>query len=260
MIKPYARLWMGEKNVIARANRRLFFAILKTIELAFCRRFDRVLVKSQCDRNLLQQHGRFDARVFPLGVRPQTGIEPYTYREPGSVLFVGAMFRKVNEEAAVYFIEDVLPKLEQKIAPVKFYVVGSSPSSSLRRRVSAQVVVTGFVDDLSYYYRRCQVLVAPLFVGGGMIFKVLQAMSFGLPVVSSSVANEGIEAVDGDEILIADKAEDFAERLASVMRNEELWERISSGACAFVNSRYSWNVVMQDYLRNVDSEFQVKST
>jgi glycosyltransferase involved in cell wall biosynthesis len=260
MMKPYGRLWMGEKNVISRINRFLFFAVLKKIELAFCRTFDLVLVKSQYDRNLLLQHGRFDARVFPLGIRPQAGIEPYTCRETGSVLFVGAMFRKVNEEAALYFIETVLPRLERKIGPVKFYIVGCSPSRSLEKRASEKIIVTGYVDDLSYYYRKCQVSVAPLFVGGGMIFKVLQAMSFGLPVVSSTVANEGIEAADGKEILIADTPEEFADRLASLMCNAEFWQRISGGAHAFVNGRYSWNVVMQDYLRDVDTALQSKST
>jgi len=114
--------------------------------------------------------------------------------------------------------------------------------------------VTGFVEDLSIFYRRCHVFVAPLFVGGGMIFKVLQAMSFGLPVVASAVANEGIQATDGKEILLAEDLGEFAAKLAALIEDDELWRRISAGGQAFVNARYSWDVVMDEYLKNVSAE------
>jgi glycosyltransferase involved in cell wall biosynthesis len=260
MVKPYARLWMAQKTRVARVFRFLFFTAVKRTELAFCRAFDVVLVKSEYDKRLLRQIGSIDAKVFPLGIYPRTEIAPYACREPGSILFVGAMSRKVNEDAALFFIEHVLPRLEGKVRSAKLYVVGGSPSESLQKKASERIIFTGFVDDLASYYRRCQVSVAPLFVGGGMIFKVLQAMSFGLPVVSSTVANEGIEARDGNEILLADDAEEFADRIAAVMNDPELWQQISSGAHAFANRKYSWDVVIQDYLQNMRANYQAKST
>jgi glycosyltransferase involved in cell wall biosynthesis len=87
-----------------------------------------------------------------------------------------------------------------------------------------------------------------------MIFKVLQAMSFGLPVVASSEANEGIQAGDGREVLIAGSAEEFSDKLASLITDVELWQKISCGAQAFVNAKFSWDVVIADYLKNVNSE------
>jgi glycosyltransferase involved in cell wall biosynthesis len=260
MMKPYGRLWKREKNGVVRVFRFLFFAAVKHVELSFCRAFNVILVKSEYDRKLLQQHGSFCSYVFPLGIHPQTGIASYTCREPGSILFVGAMFRKVNEDAALFFIERVLPRLETKVPSVKFYIVGGAPSGPLTKKASEKVIVTGFRDDLSSFYSRCQVLVAPLFVGGGMVFKIVQAMSFGLPVVSSTVANEGVQARNGSEILIADDAEEFANKVVAIMSNPELWQRISSGGHAFVNERYSWDVVIQDYLRNLRVISQAKST
>jgi glycosyltransferase involved in cell wall biosynthesis len=132
------------------------------------------------------------------------------------------MYRKVNEDAALFFIERVLPRLQTRIQSVKLYIVGSGPSRSLQNKASEKIIVTGFTEDLSSFYRKCQVLVAPLFIGGGMIFKVVQAMSFGLPVVSSTIANEGIQARDRREILIADSAEEFANRIAAIMNDPEL--------------------------------------
>jgi glycosyltransferase involved in cell wall biosynthesis len=253
MVKPYTRLWMAEKNRVARLFRFLFFAAVKYVELTFCGAFDVVLVKSEYDKKVLGQHGSLDTAVFPLGIYPQTQIAPYTCREPGSILFVGAMFRKVNEDAALFFIEHVLARLEEKVQSVKLYIVGVSPSKSLRKKASNKIIVTGFVEDLSSFYRRCQVSVAPLFVGGGMIFKVLEAMNFGLPVVSSTIANEGIEARDGSEILLADDAEEFADRIAAVMTDPDLWQRISFAAHALVGRKYSWDVVIQNYLQKVNT-------
>ncbi len=252
MMKPYERLWLAEKKSLPRMFRYLFFVILKHMELSFCRTFDKVLVKSEYDRNLLLKCGKFRTQVFPLGVHPVAGIAPLNDRERRSVLFVGAMYRDVNEKAALYFIEQIMPRLEEKVGPVKFYVVGPGPSPRLKILSSEKIIVTGFVEDISLVYRRCHVFVAPLFVGGGMIFKVLQSMSFGLPVVSSTVANEGIMARDGEEILIADDAEEFSRKAASLMQNNELWERTSSRGREFVNARYSWDLVIEEYLKKMD--------
>ena len=248
MMKPHERLWKAEHRLAARVFRWLFFVVTMQLELSFCRRFEKVLVKSQYDRNLLLQRGKFNAHVFPLGVEPVADIASYESREPRSVLFLGAMYRDVNEKAAIYFIEQVLPRLEQKVGPIKFYVAGYAPSEALKRRAAENIIVTGFVDDVARLYRRCQVFVAPLFVGGGMIFKVLESMSHGLPVVASTVANEGILARDGAEILIADDPEAFSEKIASLVENKELWQRISQQSRRFVNSKYSWDVVIEEYL------------
>src|SRR5215471_13256695 len=72
MIKPYARFWIAEQNGIVRVLRFLFFAAVKRVELIFCRGFDVILVKSEYDKGLLLQHGRFGANVFPLGIHPQS--------------------------------------------------------------------------------------------------------------------------------------------------------------------------------------------
>jgi glycosyltransferase involved in cell wall biosynthesis len=114
------------------------------------------------------------------------------------------------------------------------------------------IIVTGFVDDVAPFYRRCRVSAAPLFIGGGMIFKVLEAMSFGLPVVATTIANEGIMAKDGEELLIADEPDTFSRTIASLMKDAELWRSVSDRGRQMVNSKYSWDVVMEQYLKDLD--------
>ena len=85
-----------------------------------------------------------------------------------------------------------------------------------------------------------------------MIFKILQALSFGLPTVSSTIGNEGIMARNEEEILIADQPEDFVNQIVRVVKDRQLWDRISASGRRFVNSRYGWDHVMDEYLRNVE--------
>lgn len=253
MLKPFGRLYEAEKKFFRRFFRRLLFSFVKHMEVSFCRQFDTLLVKSEFDKQLLLQHGNFKIAIFPLGIEPVSVIQPYEHREPNSILFVGSMYRDLNEQAAFYFIREALPKLIQSLGHVTFYVVGSSPSQDLKRMSLEHVVVTGYVEDLSLFYHRCRVFVAPLFIGGGMIFKILQAMSFGVPVVSSPIANEGIMAKDRDEILIAHSADDFCNQTSSLLTNKDLWERISNRGRSFVNSKYSWDTVLDHYLRSVQN-------
>ena len=249
MLKPLERLYEAEKNFLRRGLRFLLFLFVKRREISFCRQFDKILVKSEFDKQLLLKQGNFEIEIFPLGIETVSRIEPYENREPNSILFVGALYNDLNERAVLYFIKEVLPKLKQNLGFVKFYVVGSSPSQGLKKMSSESVIIKGFVDDLSLFYNRCGVFVAPLFVGGGMILKILQAMSYGLPVVSSTIANEGILAKDNEEILLADSAEDFCHKTGLILRDKELWQRISNGGRSFVNCRYSWDIVLDDYLR-----------
>lgn len=251
MLKPLERLYRAEKNFFRRSLRLLLFLFMRKREILFCRRFDKILVKSEFDKQLLLKQGNFKIEIFPLGVETDRRIEPYENREPNSILFVGAMYRELNEKAVLYFIQEVLPRLNQNLGLVKFYVVGDSPTQAIKKLSSERVVVTGFVDDPGLFYNRCRVFVAPLFFGGGMIFKILQAMSYGLPVVSSTIANEGIQAKDNEEILLADRPEDFCHQTDLLLRNEGLWQKISNRGRSFVNSKYSWDTVLDDYLQKV---------
>jgi len=248
MIKPYQRRWTAERSPLRHISRWLFFLLVKYCELSFCRAFDEVLVKSEHDRAVLLQHGKFRTSVFPLGIEPANRITGYADREHRSVLFLGAMFREVNEQAAFYFVEQVLPILENEVGPVKFYIVGMGPSEQLRRLDSPKIVVTGFVEDVAQFYGRCQVFVAPLFIGGGMIYKVVQAMSFGLPVVASAIANEGIMARDNEEILLAGDPREFVRKIAALMNDPPLWMKLSGNSRRLVEERFSWGRIAQEYL------------
>ena len=260
MIKPLERLYRAEKLILRRFYRWILLQMVRQVEISFCRRFDVLLTASEYDKYFLKKQGDFDPEVFVQASDPVDDVVPFDKREPNSILFVGAMFRSLNEEGVLYFVHEVLPGLKEKLGTVKFYVVGKGPSHKLRSLASDDVLVTDTVNDLEPFYNRCKVSVAPLFIGGGLIFKVVQAMSFGVPVVATTIANEGVSAGQGEEILIADNREVFIRETERLLTDQRLWDSISNRALACAVSRFSWPRTMDNYLAVVGKRLRERST
>jgi glycosyltransferase involved in cell wall biosynthesis len=181
------------------ANERGVRATAHALAAARARRVEPRLL-SACD--LVQVFSAKDATLLRgLGVTSTIEvIEPdLTRPSPPSlrshepvVLFVGAMDRRENYEAAEEFVEHAWPEVVARVPRARLLVVGTSPPAGLRRLASATVDITGAVDDLDEWYRRAAVFIAPLRLGAGVKFKVPQAMLYGLPVVATTVAAEGV--------------------------------------------------------------------
>ena len=109
--------------------------------------------------------------------------------------------------------------------------------------------VTGSVDDLYPFYKRSTVCIVPLRAGGGTRLKILEAMAFGRPVVSTSIGCEGLGAVDGEHLFIADIPEQFAEKTVHLLKDEGLRQRIVGQARELVVKLYDWDVIANQLLQ-----------
>jgi glycosyltransferase involved in cell wall biosynthesis len=114
---------------------------------------------------------------------------------------------------------------------------------------SEAVIVTGAVENPVPYYQRSRVCVVPLRAGGGTRLKILEAMAFGRPVVTTSIGCEGLDVVDGEHLLIGDTAEAFAENVISLLRHPELSERMAGSARRLVEKSYDWSVIAPKLLQ-----------
>lgn len=123
------------------------------------------------------------------------------------VLFFGAMARQENVLSAIWFIENVLPRLTD--LDIRFIVLGSNPDEILRKYESDRVIITGFVDCIDPYFEESMCLVAPLVLGAGIKVKVLEAMSSGIPVLTNKIGIEGIAAEPDKEFKLCITPEDY---------------------------------------------------
>ena len=143
------------------------------------------------------------------------------YPETNSILpivFTGAMDYWPNVDAVKYFAKQVLPKVRQKHPSAQFVIVGSNPSDEVKdlEKLSG-VTVTGRVEDVRPYIKHAAVAVAPMRIARGVQNKVLEAMAMQKPVVVSPQGLEGIEAVEGKEILIAKDSDQYVQKIVSVL-------------------------------------------
>lgn len=145
-----------------------------------------------------------------------------------------------NVEGAVWLIENVLPLVQQHCPQVHLTLLGKNPPEKLTSLQRRDVAVTGFVERVQPYMSKAGVYVAPLFVGGGIRIKILEAMAMELPVVATSVAAEGIHATESDGVFRADTAQDFARCLAALVQQPERARELGKRARLCVERFYTW--------------------
>jgi glycosyltransferase involved in cell wall biosynthesis len=162
--------------------------------------------------------------------------------DPSSIIFFGKMSRVENWEAARYFIDEILPLIKKYFPRVGFYVVGADPPSKLLElsRNNANVFVTGYVHNIEEYLPEIKVAVFPLRLGAGLRFKILDALAWGIPVVTTSIGVEGIP-VHSDIIKVADSPEEIAKKVLYFLKmsNKDINE-LSPKAVKFVRENYDW--------------------
>ncbi|MDB5962033.1 MAG: sugar transferase, partial [Massilia sp.] len=172
------------------------------------------------------------------------------------LVFTGAMDYWPNIDAVSWFAAEVLPKLRQRIPQLQFYIVGARPAAAVQALAKLEGVhVTGTVPDVRPYIAFAQVAVAPLRIARGIQNKVLEAMSMATPVVASSEALEGIDAVHGTEVIRADGAAAFEDIIAALFGPDaHTRAAIGAAARARVEQRYSWS----SNLARLEEKIEVK--
>lgn len=164
---------------------------------------------------------------------------PEERREPGTVLFVGAMHRPGNRDAVIRLKKEILPLVRKEYPEVRCLIVGANPSAEIRDLSSDNFIVTGKVKRIEPYLASASLMAVPLRVAGGIILKIVQAMTAGCPVVASRSANAGIEAGDGSEILIADRSSDFASTIVRLLKSPDYALRLGRSGREWVASKYN---------------------
>lgn len=244
LISKRAGRWFLKSNTRrSKILNYLKWKITEKLESHILIKFDRILIPSLFDKTLLQRlNPNFKIAVISYPILPERNFSDWAIpMEPLSLLFLGAMYREVNVQAALFLCNKILPIIKEKIPDVKLYLVGERPPAKIQKlgRKDKNIIVTGFVEAVEPYYLKCSVFVSPLLVGGGIIIKNIDAMAAGRPVVTTSIGNEGIGTMPDRDILIADEQEEFANKVLMLLQDQGLWEKIASNGQKFVREHFS---------------------
>jgi glycosyltransferase involved in cell wall biosynthesis len=230
------------------ANLAKWWAVA-TYEKVLYRRFDHCITLSPQDKAVLQQRApAMKITVIPNGVdydffRPSS----QTHTEP-NLIFTGVMQYYPNVDAVLYFYKDIFHQIKRVVPNVRLYIVGKGPTRSVQAlQQDPAVVVTGFVADLRPYLDRASVYVASLRIGSGVKNKILEAMAMGKAIVATPISVEGIDAVHGEHLIIAETPEMFALWTVQLLQDGNLRQQLGMNARRLIEERYSWARVAREY-------------
>jgi O-antigen biosynthesis protein len=214
------------------------------LELALARAADVTLVVTEEERELLERlEPGLAVAVVPNAneiARDVPGPE-----ERAGLLFVGGFEHAPNVDAALHLAHAVMPRIWRDLPDATLTIVGGKAPPEVQALASPGIDVAGWVPDIGPLLRESHVMVAPLRYGAGMKGKVTQSLAAGLPVVTSRVGAEGLDAEDGRELLLADDTKQFADRVVQLHCDDELWCTLSANGQALVERLCSPSVQLR---------------
>jgi GT2 family glycosyltransferase len=165
---------------------------------------------------------------------------PFSLRR--DFLFIGNFQHRPNIDAVLFFTQEIYPAVKQRLPNTKFYVIGDYAPPNIAALACENVIVTGWQSDVRPHFENVKLSVAPLRWGAGVKGKINQSMGFGVPVVGTSIAVEGMNLINREDVMVADEPDQFANALIELYESEELWNRLSQNAIVKTRDLYSVNV------------------
>ncbi len=244
------RAWASDR----RNWRRWPVAAYSAVQTARLARLEAATVRAVAAVTCVSAEDAAALQALVPGLAPTVvanGIDVDDYAEPAEtslgqrLVFTGKMDYRPNVDAAVWFAEAVWPQVRAAQPAAEFQIVGQRPSAAVQRLADLPgVVVTGAVPDVRPYLANATVYVAPLRMGGGTRFKLLEAFALARPVVSTRLGAEGFAVADGRELLLADTADDLAGAVLRLLAEPALAAQMGAAARTFVRAHYDWGMIV----------------
>ncbi len=252
----YRRMIANIPSLTYKALYRLEYNRVRKYEPKITRYFDSCLLISEKDKKALDGHERIENIFYsPHGVDVDFYTNTDNAEKENAILFCGVLETPTNMDAVLYFYNQIYPMVKKSVSDVRLYLVGKNPPRAIKSlaQKDPSVIVTGFVKDVRHYYVKARVGVDPLRIGAGLQNKLLIGMSMGQPMVCTSIANEGIQAEPGKEVIIADAPEEFASAVVELLSNPEKAGILANNARKYVEKKWTWEYHFQQLEKHFES-------
>jgi GT2 family glycosyltransferase len=221
------------------------------LEVGLCGAADAVIAISDAEAAFMQQEAADIARFFVV-----SNIHPPVAQGPGpvgrdGVLFVGGYQHPPNVDAVQFLAHDVAPLLADPTTRIT--LAGAGPTADVAALASPTVTVPGWINDLTPLYDTSRVCVAPLRYGAGVKGKIGEALSHGVPVVTTSIGAEGLGLVHEETVLVADTAAEFAAAVDRLLTDDVLWLQLAAAGRRHIDEQFGRTAAR----RNVEAMLDV---
>jgi glycosyltransferase involved in cell wall biosynthesis len=229
---------------------------VRLLELTAPRRYARVVVCSESDRERFSKIAQHRVLVVPNGIASRLVTQPKVDNGSlPSIVFVGDMCYEPNFEGAHWFAKEIFPKIQTAVPGVRLYLVGQDS----RRKVQPlhngdSIIVTGWVEDVTPYVSGAAVSVVPIRWAGGTRIKILESLALGTPGVATTIGAEGLGLGPDQQIAVADSPERFARAVTTILRNPEVGAAMATTGREIVRERFTWESVGQQLVAALEDQ------
>ena len=188
------------------------------------------------------------AYAMPIGL-DLSEYEPanQNFDKPLSMAFIGSLLWLPNFEGIKWFVQRILPVIKSRFPNIPLHIAGRTKSELSSQLQGGNVFIHGEVKDARRFLNQHQILIVPLRSGSGMRVKILEGMALGQIIITTTIGLEGIDAIPGKHILVADTAEEFLEAIAYCYNNPGALQEISQNAKCFVEEGFDHNSVARKF-------------
>lgn len=254
--------YAGEGNWAVRAFARQNLWKLRRFQQKVFKQVNVVLSVSEQEAEFMRGRTPPSCQVWalPNGVDIEYFHPSSSSEQKGNViLFCGSMDIMMNVDAVLRFTREIFPLVRREIPNAEFWIVGRNPDPKVTGLEKYEgVKVTGTVDDVRLYYERAKVATASFRYGAGTKLKILEAMAMEVPVVSTRIGCQGIEAVHEHHLFVEDENHHFAQRVIKLLQDEGLRQTVGLAGRQLVEEKYSWKSIITSVMRRWKELIQEK--
>jgi len=219
-------------------------AATRAAELDAIRKCDCTILISEFElKRLKAELPDVNIRYVPFG--QETRARSSSFARRADIAFIGGYLHQPNVDAVKYFLSEIWPRIEARLPDARFLMIGSNLPDEFRALESERIRAVGFVEELDRVFGEIRLSVAPLRFGAGIKGKVATSLSFGVPVVATPLAVEGMACEHERDLLVSDDPEQFAENVIRAYSDERLWYRLSDAGMNFARRAFSVETVFE---------------
>ncbi len=160
-----------------------------------------------------------------------------------SLIFIGIFSHEPNVDAVLYFYREIWPAIVKKHPDCHWFIIGGKPPPEIQSLACSNIEVIGYVPETLPYLKKSWISIAPLRFGAGMKGKVGEAMAAGIPVVTTDFGAQGLDVINGEQLLVASTANEYAEQVNNLIVDSQKRKHIGDKGLLFIESHYSTQAV-----------------
>ena len=226
-------------NFLARPVFNMEYQRLCRYEAAVFDEFEVKTIISEPDRDLIPHPKKEEILIIPNGVDHEF-FKPRQEEKKYDIVFTGNMSYAPNVNAVDYLANEILPLVWKQVPEAKMYIAGATPDPKVKKAASDRIIVSGWLDDIRDAYAQSRIFIAPMRIGTGLQNKLLEAMSMGIPAITTPLANASLGAKPNEEILVGSNAEELAQHIITLLTDPQKAQQIAQAGFDFTNRVYDW--------------------